>query len=103
MPIRRRFRRPIIVPSLTPAPQPVALVVHPNGPLAVAGNSLASGSSITAGADTAVLNLARGGEVHVCPGTTVSVTPSQNGHNVMLGVNTGALEAHYCSTLLPIR
>ena len=86
---------PLSVPSLTPAPQPVALVVHPNGPLAVAGNSLASGSSITAGADTAVLNLARGGEVHVCPGTTVSVTPSQNGHNVMLGVNTGALEAHY--------
>jgi hypothetical protein len=83
------------VPSLTSSPKPVAAVVHPGGPLAVAGNSLASGSSITAGADTAVLNLARGGEVHVCPGTTVSVTPSQNGHNVMLGVNTGALEAHY--------
>ena len=83
------------VPSLTSAPKPVASVVRAGGPLAVAGNSLASGSSITAGADTAVLNLARGGEVHVCPGTTVSVTPSQNGHNVMLGVNTGALEAHY--------
>jgi hypothetical protein len=83
------------VPSLTSAPRPVAAVVRAGGPLAVAGNNLASGSSITAGADTAVLNLARGGEVHVCPGTTVSVTPSQNGHNVMLGVNTGALEAHY--------
>ncbi len=83
------------VPSLTSAPKPVAAVAHAGGPLAVAGNNLAAGSSITAGADTAVLNLARGGEVHVCPGTTVSVTPSQNGHNVMLGVNTGALEAHY--------
>jgi hypothetical protein len=88
------FQAPSVV-SLTPAPRPIASVVHSGGPMAVAGNNLASGSSITAGADTAVLNLARGGEVHVCPGTTVSVTPSQSGHNVMLGVNTGALEAHY--------
>jgi AMIN domain len=87
--------QPPSVSTLTSAPSPVVTVAHPGGPLTVAGNSLAAGSSISAGADTAVLNLARGGEVHVCPGTTVSVTPSQNGRNLMLGLNTGALEAHY--------
>ena len=93
-PSKSPFEPPSVL-SLTPAPQPVATVVHASGPLALVGNGIASGSSITAGADTAVLSLARGGVVHVCPGTTVSVTPSQNGRNVMLGINTGAIEAHY--------
>ncbi len=83
------------VPSLTPSPKPAVATVQMAGPVALIGSGSMSGSSISAGADTAILGLARGGEVHVCPGTTVSVTPSQNGHNVMLGVNTGAFEAHY--------
>ena len=87
--------QPPTVPSLTPAPQPVVAAVRAAGPLALAGNDAGSGSSITAGPDTAVLNLSSGGEVHVCPGTTVSVTPSQNRHNLMLSMNTGALEAHF--------
>lgn len=87
--------QPPTVPSLTPAPQPVVASVRAAGPLALAGNDAGSGSSITAGPDTAVVNLSSGGEVHVCPGTTVSVTPSQNRHNMMLSMNTGALEAHF--------
>jgi hypothetical protein len=86
---------PPTVPSLTPAPQPVVAAVRAAGPLAVSGNDGGAGSSITAGPDTAVLTLSSGGEVHVCPGTTVSVTPSQNRHNLMFSMNTGALEAHF--------
>ncbi len=91
---RSPFQAPT-VPSLTPAPQPVVAAVRAAGPLALTGNDGGSGSAITAGPDTAVLRLSSGGEVHVCPGTTVSVTPSQNRHNLMLSMNTGALEAHF--------
>ena len=83
------------VPSLTPAPQPQVVAVRAAGPLALARNDGGSGSSITAGLDTAVLRLSSGGEVQVCPGTTLAVTPSQNRHNLMLSMNAGALEAHF--------
>lgn len=86
--------QPPAVPSLTSSPQPVVKAVRAAGPLALASNAGSVGASFTAGGDTAVLSLSSGGEVRVCPGTTVSITPSQNHHNLMLGVNTGALETH---------
>jgi len=88
------FQAPAI-PSLTPTRHPVVTAVRAAGPLALAGNDGHAGSAITAGPDTAILSLSSGGEVDVCPGTTVSVTPSQNRHNLMLSMNTGALEAHF--------
>ena len=86
--------RPPTVLSLGLAGGPAAIPARTNENV-IADSRLVPGSSLTAGNQTAVLSLARGGEVHVCPGTTVSVTPAKNTKGLMLGMNTGALETHY--------
>jgi hypothetical protein len=65
------------------------------GLVTLGGRSIVSGSSLTTAADTAILQLSRGGEVKLCPRTTVSVTPSRSSKELMLGMSTGALETHY--------
>jgi hypothetical protein len=89
--------QPATVPTFGAGVQPAVVPVspRPSGSMVLAGSRIGSGSSVTASEETAVLHIARGGEVHVCPRTTVSVTASKNGQELMLGMSSGALETHY--------
>lgn len=59
------------------------------------GTRLTSGSSVSAGQTPATLRLARGGEIRICPRSRVSLTNSQSGRDLVIGMGTGAIEAHY--------
>jgi hypothetical protein len=63
--------------------------------LAGAGMQVMSGSSVGAGQAPALLRLTRGGDVRVCPRTSLSISSSHNGRDLMLGMNAGAVEADY--------
>ncbi len=59
------------------------------------GAQVMSGSSIAAKDSAASVKLARGGELRVCPHSSVSLTASQGGRDLQFGMNTGAVEIHY--------
>jgi hypothetical protein len=93
---KKELFQPPQVMALAPAAAPVAVPITSGvGDVVLAGSRFAAGSSLTAGSETAVLRLAKGGEVRVCPGTTLSLTPAKNAKDLMLGMSTGALEMHY--------
>jgi hypothetical protein len=90
-------REPVTVPMLGAGSQPAVVPVTPHlaGAAVLAGSRIGSGATVTASMETAVLHIARGGELHVCPGSTVSVTASKNGQELMFGMSSGTLETHY--------
>src|SRR5437868_11840946 len=63
--------------------------------LAAGGTRVANGSSVSAGRSAATLRLDRGGEVRVCPGTSVSVTAAARSKGLMLSLSEGTIEMHY--------
>ena len=83
------------------AQQPVGEVfasdatVHGSVQLSGGGTKVLSGASVTAGDAAARFKLARGGEVRVCPGTSLAVTSSASGRELMLAIGSGAIEADY--------
>ena len=90
-------RQPVTVPMLGTGTQAAVVPVTPHlaGAAVLAGSRIGSGATVTASAETAVLHIARGGELHVCPGSTVSVTASKQSQELMFGMSTGTLETHY--------
>jgi len=63
--------------------------------LAAGGTHVASGSTVSAGRSPASLRLDRGGEVRVCPGTSVNVTASARSKGLLLSLSGGTIETHY--------
>lgn len=63
--------------------------------LTATGMRVMNGSTVTAGESAATLRLTRGGELRVCPHSSISIASSPSGSQLMLAMNSGAVEAHY--------
>jgi len=93
---KQESSQPLSAPGFSLTPDAAVVpVVSGAASAAIDASSLSAGSSVTAGSDTTLLHLPRGGEVRVCPGTTLSVSSSPSKRDLMFGMGTGAIEMHY--------
>lgn len=63
--------------------------------LAAGGAQVMSGSQVAAGARPAILKLARGGTVRICPNTVVTVSSSLSGRSLLYSLSKGQMEFHF--------
>jgi hypothetical protein len=63
--------------------------------LAAGGAQVMSGSQVAAGARPAILKLARGGTVRICPNTVVTLSSSLSGRSLLYSLNRGQIEFHF--------
>ena len=63
--------------------------------LAGTGMSVTSGSQLSAGQSVASLILSRGGQVRICPQSSVSVNAVPNAEGLLLALDSGSLEVNY--------
>lgn len=68
--------------------------VHGSVVLVGGGTRLLSGSTVTAGSEPAGVRLTRGGELRVCPQTSLGIN-SGSSRDLMLSLSGGAIEANY--------
>ena len=59
------------------------------------GTTLMSGSQVSAGEKIARVRLTRGGELDVCPNSSLTVTSSARGDQNLIALNSGTVETHY--------
>jgi hypothetical protein len=66
--------------------------------LTAQGTHVMSGSQVSAGEGAALLKLARGGQVRICPRTNLSLSSDASGRSLSLGLDTGSMELDYTLT-----
>jgi hypothetical protein len=69
--------------------------VHGSITLAAGGAQVMSGSQVAAGDRPAILKLARGGTVRICPKTILTVSSSISGRSLLYSLNKGQIEFHF--------